>query len=170
MATGKPKNNPYQMFCYATAYWKSSASLDREPNRLPYQLPSIILQLLGFEVYLKCLLCIRGKIRRGHDLQKLFDELDAADQQALHTAFHNHTKSKPAMKGVTLQSVFDRSKDVFEKARYGYEGFVWPSDSTGDQGNRGLPDALHAVRAVIGRHECEFALKCRVDFGLEPPK
>jgi HEPN domain-containing protein len=91
----------------------------------------------SLEIYLKCLLLLEeGDARRGHDIYKLFHELNSSTQSELTKAHDAFVRSKPSlvseMRGkrlsTDLKELLKRGRNAFVNFRYTYEQVTPKSD------------------------------------------
>ena len=149
------------MFCFATLYYEGAVAIhktayDHEFNQTAPKvyhnktlwglfIPSSVLLAFSLEIFLKCLMQVRGNNPiRGHKTKELFSELSLRDRRHIGHMF----RSERATRGdtVSLKSVFARASNYFDEMRYGYEKPV-PRLPAG--GIKGLDLAAEAVRLVI---------------------
>lgn len=163
------KASGFEMFCYATSYWKAAALLGRAKNIVPYIIPWHVLEVLALEVYLKCLRRVRGKAPLArHPIHDLFNDLSQADRRAISKYFKRIIAHEVyGIAGpMNLKSVIDRASDMFTIVRYGYEGAPWPTDVRGQKGNVGVSQAIMALREVIAEKHPDWPAKCRAVLGV----
>jgi hypothetical protein len=163
------KPDGFEMFCFASLYQegasavqdfslsnqvvtnKSTGMLEQNSHMRSLIIPSSILLVLSFEVYLKCLKRVRGrKLVYGHDTRKLFSALSQSDQRLLARRFKEFGKEGVGFRGMSLNSILDRTASYFIDMRYGYEKPIPRMPTDGEvTGIFGLSRAVHAVRSVI---------------------
>lgn len=171
------KPDAFEMFCFANCYYEAAAVLtvcrvqkdlaihvsigDRvenvEFNRNATIISSSVLLILSLEVFLKCLIRIRGrKPPRIHDVSELFAMLSAKDRRSLRRLFLTFPGYYEGKKRMGIKSAVRAASSFFNDIRYGYEiskGMRMPllsvtAASTG-RGTAGLCDVALATRSLI---------------------
>lgn len=164
MATGSYTTDPFEVFCFASAYLSGAIAISKVefsdgPKPLgehvmseALQIPGVILQILCLEVYLKCLILVRGNAPPNtHDTKVLFNALSADDQKAIRDEYQR-SPPRNLLGGAVIEfdSVLDRTENTFKTVRYGYErpSPREPADGV-TRGNLGFKEAIRAVQSVI---------------------
>ena len=137
-----------EVFCHATAYWKSAASLGRHCNfPFPYNLPMVVYELFSLELFLKCLIKMRGKpIPRMHELSQLLSTLSKGDRDKIRSRYYKLRRAHHRPR-VAWKSVIKRTSHLFDRARYHFEGTPWETDVAGYKGNQGVAELLRAGKS-----------------------
>lgn len=140
------KPDAFDLFCYATTYWKARWALDREFTRIgvlpPYDIPIFVIEAFSLELHLKCLLRVENKpLPQTHEPEDLYKKL---------TSLHRRLIREYSKKRLReMRSILMRSKGVFRHLRYMHEGHKWPADKDGITGTSGFNDVVHAIRRII---------------------
>lgn len=120
--------------------------------------PQFALQAFSLELYFKALLQREnGSLpKNGHDLQKLFQNLNDITQAAIKYEYENCPQESAMQRAamaksglpVDFDSCLQISKDAFVEQRYIYEHSEWPDVL--------LEDILGAVRSYIYRNYADW--------------
>ncbi len=135
----------FQLFCYATAYWKGRWAMHRELKvRYPYNTPIFVVESFSLELHLKCLIRVRRNPlppKYTHEPQILYGELKERDRLLI--------RKHMGLKQRDVEAILVRARGVFAKLRYKYEGHDWEKDFRGKWANKGFDKMIHAIRDII---------------------
>lgn len=139
--------DPFQLFLFATAYWRAAAALTKGLNlHYPYNMPTFVVEAFSLELHLKCLLRLRGQLLDPtHEPNDLFRRLAPADQQSIRSL----GKLLPSDEDLDIEPILARARGVFKTLRYMHEGHEWPRDATGLAGNAGFDETIRGTRRTI---------------------
>jgi hypothetical protein len=157
----KESIDPFDVLISASMFHKATGILAQHGNDHSLAIPMMVYECMTVELYMKCLLRQRGVSEHtlknlGHDLKKLFHALDDVDRQKIDKYLQNVVASHPDQKRITeigvpvdLDSILDRTCDLFVKARYWFEGNAFSMDSSGLTSNLGLSFLAAALKELI---------------------
>ena len=148
--------DPFEIFVDACAFWKTAALAGRIEYGLHYKIPMLVLEVFSLELHLKCLHALRGNRKWGHDIGELFSDLPDGEQAAIAAKFQQQCAGRSEFASLTLAAVLDRSKELFEKARYRFEGEEWNPDASGERGNRGFDRLIRSIHDVIEEQQPDW--------------
>jgi hypothetical protein len=176
------KPDAFEMFCFANAYYEAAAILmlchgwsfekdgkhmiqlsagpgakDIELNPNAAIISSSVLLILSLEVFLKCLIRVRGRMPlREHDVSKLFAMLSAKDQRSIKRIFLAFPGYYEGTKRMGIESALAAASSFFVRMRYGYEiahGARMPlltvTPASKNRGTAGFCDVALATRSLI---------------------
>ena len=152
----------FDLFCYATTYWKAAASLGRELKvTFPFMVPVFVVEAFSLELHFKCLLRVRHKsLKQTHEPSDMWPKLSLRDQNLI------LRYASGAAPTIDIDSVLLRSKRMFKNLRYMHEGHDWPRDKTGAGGNGGLNDVVKAIRRIILEKHPDWQAKKNSRLGI----
>jgi hypothetical protein len=137
--------------------------------------PTMAIETLALELYLKCLHKIRRRNVRGHDISKLFDKLSKADKKTiskilLEIVRQHANYSAMCSMGVSFdaEAIAQRASDAFEKARYWWERNLPAADDQGHVSNAGIGNFSEAIRGLISKLHPDWDERSTL-FRLEVP-
>jgi hypothetical protein len=157
-----PVANPIAFAIYREAHQYRNAAdhlwlLARKvhPN---FMYSAVTVEAFSCELFLKCILADHHKTAsRIHDIEDLFNQLDATEQNNIESLYSFHLNTAAAREYISvasrlniamdLKSVLRRCSDLFEGTRYQYDagGVQWSLDSNGHGGTFGLRFLIHAL-------------------------
>ena len=140
---------------HATDFWIAAHQIDQN-----LAFPVMNIEALALELHLKCFLIIRliprRKFKREHVPSVLIQLLSKRDQRRLEATYSQTVAFSSdcqdyQKEGILMDydSVLRRSKNIFVRARYNYEGYKWAEDRKGGAGNPGVREMTDAIRDII---------------------
>jgi len=107
-----------------------------------------MLAALAFELYLKCLLCLRGKSiprKAGHHTKELFDELVQTDRDWIYPGYVSGT-----------DTVLEALDYLFVNTRYRYEMKAPGAKKRPPLNTSKLGQLIHAARKILVRENPDW--------------
>lgn len=158
----KATPDAFELFCYATAYWKAAAAMGRELKiAFPFMIPVFVVEAFSLELHFKCLLRVRHKsLRRTHEPIDMWPKLSRRDQNLI---LKYASGARPT---IDIDSLLLRSKGMFKNLRYMHEGHDWPRNKNGEAGNGGFNDVVKAIRRIILEKHSDWDAKKNERLGI----
>ena len=153
--------DPFEIFKQAAAFEQASFNLsaDFKKGGLLMRVPMIVNSSFSMELFLKCLLHLRGKCTaaKGHELLKLYDALDKGDHDRIEPHFIRELKANPVMQNIwnlekagKLKPLSWRITDILDRANKAFSGWRFSFELQHNQMiYAGVQPIRDAVRFVI---------------------
>jgi hypothetical protein len=158
----KPKPfDPFLCFVNARGMHLASFAIEEYVNTKPHIKnhlfwPEMIMEAFGLELHLKCLHAVRGHFEGGHGIKDLYKNLDPKDKQEIEARLTALIAKNPHYADVLtrgtqidIDSILDRSDEMFCKGRYWHECEIPRTDSRGHIGDAGTAPLSDAIFELL---------------------